>query len=85
MKVGDKAEVSRSFSKEDLLDRFMPTFKNFNKRFEPDWIRNSWLFRTDYAQPVPLLNHSGNIPAIKTPVDGLYFYLPFILYFKKNS
>ena len=33
----------------------------------------SWLFRTSYAQPVPLVNHSRNIPAIKTPLPGLYF------------
>ncbi len=73
--VGDYLEADHEYfelSKEELLDRFMSTFKSFNERFEPDWIRNSWLFRTDYAQPVPLLNHSGNIPAIKTPVDGLY-------------
>ena len=26
-----------------------------------------------YGQPVPLVNHSKNIPAIETPVEGLYF------------
>jgi hypothetical protein len=29
--------------------------------------------RSKYAQPVPLLNHSKNIPAIQTPLPGLYF------------
>ena len=74
--VGDYLEAGHEYfalSKQELLDRFLPTFKRFNQHFEPDWIRDSWLFRTDYAQPVPLLNHSGNIPAIKTPVDGLFF------------
>ena len=45
----------------------------FNPKFERDWIRKAWLYRTTYAQPVPLVNHSLNIPAIKTPVDGVYF------------
>jgi hypothetical protein len=31
------------------------------------------LYRTAYAQPVPLVNHSKNIPAIATSVEGIYF------------
>ena len=45
----------------------------FNPNFSPDWVRKTWLFRTTYAQPVPLVNHSHNIPAIQTPMPGLYF------------
>ena len=62
-----------SLSDEQLLGRFMPAFKKFNPAFEPDWIKKVWVFRTNYAQPVPLLNHSKNIPAIQTPIEGLYF------------
>ena len=62
-----------SLSDQQLLERFVPSFKRFNPQFEPDWIRKTWVFRTSYAQPVPLLNHSGNIPAIQTPMEGLYF------------
>ena len=36
-------------------------------------MRNAWCFRTAYAQPVPLVNHSRNIPPIQTPIPGLYF------------
>jgi hypothetical protein len=31
------------------------------------------MHRTAYGQPVPLINHSQNIPAIATPIEGLYF------------
>jgi hypothetical protein len=31
------------------------------------------MFRTPYAQPIPLLNHSRSIPSIRTPVHGLWF------------
>ena len=58
---------------EALEDKFLPHVKKFNPAFKPDWVRQSWLFRTKYAQPVPLLNHSENIPAIRTPLPGLYF------------
>ena len=36
-------------------------------------VKKSWVYRTKYAQPVPELNHSKNIPPIKTPLSGLYF------------
>jgi protoporphyrinogen oxidase len=62
-----------SLDKEELLARFLPALTRFNPQFAADWVRNSWLFRTRYAQPIPLLNHSQNIPAIRTPVAGLYF------------
>jgi protoporphyrinogen oxidase len=74
--AGDYLETDHeyfSLSKDELLERFLPTLPRFNPAFKPDWVRNAWCFRTAYAQPVPLLNHSRNIPPIQTPVSGLYF------------
>jgi len=74
--MGDYLEPEHEFfrlSQEQLLERFLPVLKKFNPKFERDWVRKSWLFRTAYAQPVPLVNHSKNIPAIQTPVEGVYF------------
>ena len=74
--MGDYLEPDHEFfrlNQDDILERFLPALKKFNPRFERDWVRKSWLFRTSYAQPVPLLNHSINIPAIQTPIDGIFF------------
>ena len=74
--IGDYHEPEHEYfrlSKEELLERFLSVLPRFNANFTPDWVRKSWLFRTDYAQPVPLLNHSQNIPTIETPIPGLYF------------
>ena len=74
--AGDYLEVGHeyfSMSDEQLLERFTPAFKKFNPAFERDWVNKVWVFKTNYAQPVPLVNHSKNIPAIQTPIDGLYF------------
>jgi protoporphyrinogen oxidase len=74
--MGDYLEPEHEFfrlSQEELLERFLPALKKFNPAFERDWVRKAWLFRTAYAQPVPLVNHSKNIPAIETPVEGIYF------------
>lgn len=73
---GDYLEPEHEYfklSQEELLQRFLPAFKHFNPNFEPGWINKIWLYRTNYAQPVPLLNHSHNIPTIQTPLPGLYF------------
>lgn len=74
--IGDYLEPDHeyfSFSKEELLEKFLPSLKKLNPDFDPSWINKSWLYRTAYGQPVPMVNHSKNIPAIQTPVEGLYF------------
>jgi protoporphyrinogen oxidase len=74
--VGDYLEPEHEYfklSQEELLERFLPALKKFNPKFEPGWVKKSWLFRTAYAQPVPLVNHSKNIPDIETPIEGVYF------------
>ena len=59
-------------SPEALLERFLPSLARFNPAFDRSWVKQTWLWRTEYAQPIPLLNHSRNIPAIKTPLSGLW-------------
>jgi protoporphyrinogen oxidase len=72
---GDYLETDHEYfqlSQEELLERFLPILPRFNPNFKPDWVRKTWLFRTAYAQPVPPVDHSRNIPEIKTPIPGLY-------------
>ena len=74
--VGDYLEPEHEYfhlTKEELLEKFAPSLKKFNPDFEMSWINKTWLYRAAYAQPVPLVNHSKNIPAIETPIEGLYF------------
>lgn len=60
-------------SKEELLEKFLPAIKRFNENFDRSWVKDVWLWKTNYAQPVPPVNHSQNIPPLRTPVKGLYF------------
>jgi protoporphyrinogen oxidase len=74
--AGDYLEIGHeyfSMSDEELLEKFLPAFTKINPEFSRDWVKKVWVTKTNYAQPVPLLNHSKNIPAIQTPVDGLFF------------
>lgn len=57
---------------EALVERFLPALKNVRPDFERSWVRRWWVFRAPYAQPVPFVDHSKHIPAIRTPLAGLY-------------
>ncbi|MCW5954719.1 MAG: hypothetical protein KIT69_20895, partial [Propionibacteriaceae bacterium] len=59
-------------SADALLERFLPSLSRFNPSFDRGWVKQHWVWRTEYAQPIPLRNHSRNIPAIKTPLSGLW-------------
>ncbi len=56
-----------------LLKKLIPGFRKINPDFSEDWIIGAGKFQADYAQPVPFLNHSRAIPAMETPLEGLYF------------
>jgi protoporphyrinogen oxidase len=74
--IGDYLEPEHeyfSMTQAELLERFLPSLSRINPHFKTDWVRKTWLSRTAYAQPVPLLNHSRNVPQIETPIPGLYF------------
>ncbi len=74
--AGDYLELGHeyfSMSDDELLERFIPAFQKFNPEFSRGWVKKIWVHKTNYAQPVPLVNHSRNIPEIQTPIEGLYF------------
>lgn len=73
--VGDYLEPEHEhfrLSPEELLQKFAPYLQKINSQFDLSWVRKTWVFRTAYAQPVPLVNHSANIPPLQTPLKGLY-------------
>jgi protoporphyrinogen oxidase len=61
-----------AIDKDKLLEIYLPGLGRINPGFRPDWVRASWMFTERYAQPVPGLDHSDTIPALKTPVPGLW-------------
>jgi protoporphyrinogen oxidase len=76
MYCGDYIPVDHEYFKlsdDELVEQFLPALSKVNPNFKPDWIRKSWVWRAPYAQPVPGVNHSQNIPSLKTPLPGLYW------------
>jgi protoporphyrinogen oxidase len=74
--LGDYVPVEHEYfqmSDAELAERFLPSLIKVNPAFSREWIRKQWVFRAPYAQPVPMRDHSHHIPAIRTPVGGLYW------------
>jgi protoporphyrinogen oxidase len=61
-----------SYDKEELLEAYLPGLERINPDFRREWVRASWMFTEPYAQPVPKVNHSENIPPLSTPISGLW-------------
>lgn len=59
-------------SEKELLSEYLPYLKKINVNFKRSWISQIKLFKAPFAQPIVTKNYSRKIPAIKTPIDGLY-------------
>lgn len=58
---------------EQLVAEFSPYLSRFNPAFQPNWITGAWVHKAKYAQPIPPVGYLDMIPAIRTPLSGLYF------------
>jgi len=73
---GDYLEPSHAYfqmSLDQLIDRFIPALTRINARFDRSWIRDAWLHREAYAQPIVPVNHGRTIPPLATPLAGLFW------------
>ncbi len=57
---------------DELLSIYVDGLKRFNPAFDRSWIKQTWLNRTRYAQPVPMVNHSRTVPDLKTPLANVW-------------
>lgn len=62
-----------SMDEDELFAVFQPALSRINPAFDASWVKQKWLFKAHYAQPVVPLNYSQHIPPLETPVPGLYF------------
>jgi len=69
----DPAHPYFEMNTDQLLREFLPHLTAFNPAFKRDWVTGAWLHKAKYAQPVPPVGYADLIPAIRTPLTGLYF------------
>jgi protoporphyrinogen oxidase len=57
---------------DELWALYEPALKKINPRFSPDWVKERWVFRAPFAQPIITCNYGHDKPDHRTPVEGLY-------------
>jgi protoporphyrinogen oxidase len=58
---------------EEVQQEWLAALPQANPHFQQSWVKQSWLFREPYAQPVVPVHHSRHLPPLRTPLDGLCF------------
>ncbi|HEX6552933.1 MAG TPA: hypothetical protein VF026_09250, partial [Ktedonobacteraceae bacterium] len=67
-------------SKQEILDEFLPHLKRIRPEFEPEWVKESWLFQAPFAQPIVTREYPEHIPPLHTPLKGLWLANMFQVY-----
>ena len=57
---------------QDLFDLYCKYLHQINPAFEANWVRDYWVHRDRFAQPICDLSFSERIPSIQTPIESLY-------------
>jgi protoporphyrinogen oxidase len=65
---------------EEMLSEFLPGIRKLNPDFERAWVRDLWLFKAPFAQPIVTTTYRDSIPPHTTPVSGLYMANMFQVY-----
>jgi protoporphyrinogen oxidase len=56
---------------ERTVAEFLPHLRKLNPRFDPSWVRERWVWRAPYAQPVVTHDYLRNLPPHDTPWPGV--------------
>jgi protoporphyrinogen oxidase len=64
----------------EVLAEYLPALKRICPDFDPSWVRQSWVFKAPFAQPIVTLDYHEHIPPLKTPIPNLYLANMFQVY-----
>jgi len=67
-------------SKAEVLAEFLPHLRRIRPDFEPEWVKESWLYQAPFAQPIVTKDYPEHIPPLHTPLKGLWLANMFQIY-----
>jgi protoporphyrinogen oxidase len=62
-----------NLSDEEVLQQFLPVLKQFNPAFETTWVREHWVFKAPYAQPIVTRDYPARLPPHRTEIRDVYY------------
>lgn len=57
---------------EEILARYLPAVQRIVPTFAPGWVRQSWVFKAPFAQPIVTTDYLDRLPPHRTPLAGVY-------------
>lgn len=57
---------------QETLDRYMPHLPRLNPKFRPSWVREAWVWKAPYAQPIVTRGYADRLPPHRTPLPGVF-------------
>ncbi len=61
-----------SQSEAEVLNAFLPGVATIRHGFDPGWIRQTWMFRAPFAQPIVTTSYLDTLPPHRAPLPGVY-------------
>jgi protoporphyrinogen oxidase len=56
----------------EVLARFLPAVRRIRPDLDPAWLKQHWVFRAPYAQPIVTTDYLRQLPPHRTPLPGVY-------------
>ncbi|MBV9578962.1 MAG: FAD-dependent oxidoreductase [Chloroflexi bacterium] len=56
----------------EVLEQFLPAVARIRPGFDRDWIKQHWVFRAPFAQPIVTTTYLDRLPPHRTPLPGVY-------------
>jgi protoporphyrinogen oxidase len=59
-------------SEEEVVELFLPALRRVRPDFDVSWVRQRWMFRAPYAQPIVTTDYLCQLPPHETPLPGVF-------------
>jgi protoporphyrinogen oxidase len=56
----------------DVLRKYTTALRRLQPAFDTSWIKQHWLFRAPYAQPIVTTDYLSQLPPHRTPLTNVY-------------
>ncbi len=69
-----------SLADDEVVAQYLPHLRRLNPAFSPDWLRERWVFRAPFAQPIVTREFPHHIAPLRSPLPNLWLASMFHVY-----
>jgi hypothetical protein len=57
---------------EQILDSYLLALRRLRPELDASWVKQHWVFRAPFAQPIVTTNYLDSLPPHQTPLPGVF-------------